>query len=207
MCIFVKLSLPDLCYSSITPNLLSPPRDVIRYHEGLPVGDAGDELAQRFQVDQAALRVAEETISSLKNLCSQKDDSAAKSRGLLSQANQEAFRTRERHAEELKAMTDRLNRLELLSAEMRGRREHGLGGGSGAGGNDGSGGGASGHSHGHAKLDEMAKELIGLRAQVSRKEQELRSHKVSTFQLQTELTNQKDSLLQENAKGLNPLGV
>lgn len=158
----------------------------LQYHEGLPVGSAEEELAQRYQVDQAALRVAEETISSLKNLLSQKDDAAAKGRGLLSQANQEAFRTRERHAEELKAMTDRLNRLETLSAEMRSKKGLGLSGGGGGG--------------GHAKLDEMAKELIGLRAQVSRKDQELRSHKVSTFQLQTELSNQKDALVEENIK-------
>jgi centrosomal protein CEP290 len=160
----------------------------LQYHEGLPVGSAEDEHRERIETDKAALRVAEESISSLRTLCAQKDTAAAKSRNLLSESNQEAFRMRERHAEELKAMTDRLNRLETLSTEMRSRKE-----------NAGSVSGAE-TSQGHKKIDEMMVELTALRAQNSRKDQELRSHKVSTFSLQTELSNQKEQLVRENGK-------
>ena len=57
--------------------------------------------------------------ASLQNLLQQKDDAALKTRQLLGQAHQDAFKNREKHAQELQAMAERVNRLEAVSERVK----------------------------------------------------------------------------------------
>lgn len=93
----------------------------LQYNEKPPEGDAISELQNHRDANDAAIKVAQETIASLRELLRQKDEAITKLRQLLTESHNELIKERAHNTETVSGMTAKLEALE--SEALRKRRE------------------------------------------------------------------------------------
>ena len=154
----------------------------LQCQDGVPgPGDTESDTNRRHALDESALRIAQETITSMQSLLRQKEQAGLKTRQLLSQSHHDAFRNREKHAQELQAMAERVNRLEAVTEGVKDkppiveRTDEDL-----------------------ERVDKLVEEIAVLQATLAERDQQLRAFKTSTTSRHSRLAEQKDAVIQES---------
>ena len=99
----------------------------LQYHSEPPQGDALSELQHHRDASDTAVKVAQETISSLRELLHQKDEAITKLRMLMGEAHGELLRERAVNNEAVGAFNHKVQGLELAAQQARDGQTSGLG--------------------------------------------------------------------------------
>ena len=98
----------------------------LQYHSEPPQGDALSELQHHRDASDTAVKVAQETISSLRELLHQKDEAITKLRMLMGEAHGELLRERAVNSEALGAFNHKIQTLEVVVQQARDGLSSGL---------------------------------------------------------------------------------